>query len=312
MSEGFETFLVVNPRAGGGRTGRRFERIAEAVRAAVGPFEHAFTRGPGHATELAREALEKGFEMVVGVGGDGTFNEVANGFFEGDRPVRPDAVLGVLPRGTGGDFRRTVGIENALETATAHLAGRGTRDLDVGHLAFVGHDGRPAERVFVNIASFGVGGVVVDKVNRAPKILGGRASFALGSLRALAGYRDQEVRLRFEDEEAAEAQPVTNVAVCNGQYFGGGMWAAPKAEVDDALFDVTIWSGFSFKDFVFRSRMLYDGSHVEDPRTRTRRTRRLEATPTGDAVVLLDVDGEQPGRLPATFTVLPAALKLKV
>ena len=140
---------------------------------------------------------------------------------------------------------------------------------------------------------------------RAPKLFGGKAALAIASLRALAAYHDQRVKVSLDGGEAKEMS-VTNVAVCNGQYFGGGMWAAPTAKLDDGLLDVTIWSGLGLSDFVFKSKKLYDGTHIKMPQTVTARARKVKAT--SDEVVLLDVDGEQPGRLPASMELLPGAL----
>lgn len=307
--ENFRTFLVVNPRSAGGATGKRFERIAEQVRAAVGAFDHAFTTAPGHATKLTRDALDNGYEMVVGVGGDGTFNEVTDGFFERGKAVKPDAVMGLIPQGTGGDLRKTIGIETDPRASCSRLKGRKVIDADAGHLRFTTHDGNEADRAFINIASFGVGGRVVEQVNKGSKALGGKLSFMIGSVKALLKFDDQEVTLCFDDGEP-ETRTITSVAVCNGQYFGGGMWVAPKAKMDDGVFDVTIWTGFTLKDFAVKSRSLYNGTHLSDPRTHTLRCKKLVAS--SDEEVLLDVDGEQPGRLPATFRIVPGAIKIKV
>jgi diacylglycerol kinase family enzyme len=100
--------------------------------------------------------------------------------------------------------------------------------------------------------------------------------------------------------------------VCNGRFFGGGMMVAPDARLDDGLFDVTIWKGFGLSDFILKKGMLYDGTHVRLPNTRRLRVRVLEAEALGEVPVLLDVDGEQPGMLPARFTVLPGALQARV
>ena len=305
-----KTFFVVNPKSGNGATGRGFAEIERAIRAAIGGCEHAFTTAPLHATQLAREALGKGFECVVAVGGDGTTNEVVNGFFdEQGRPVREGAALGVIPRGTGGDFRRAFGWSTRLSEAALRLQGDACRPLDVGRIEFVGHDGLAARRLFVNVASAGVSGQVDFEVNRASKALGGKVSFLLGTLKAMLRWRDVRVRMAF-DGGPLEERAVTAVAVANGQFFGGGMWIAPGARSDDGVLDVTVWSGYGLWDFVTKGKAIYDGSHVRLPKTRTLKGRsvRLEA----DGEVLLDIDGEQPGRLPATLEILPAALRLKV
>lgn len=305
----FRTFLVVNPHSGNGATGRRFDRIRDAVRGSIGPFEHAFTRRPMEAASLARSALERGFECVVAVGGDGTLNEVVNGFFDGERPVRPEAALAVVPCGTGADFRRTFGWSAALDEACRRLAGEATRRIDVGRIEFADPSGAPRARCFLNIASAGVSGRVDFEVNRATKALGGRASFALGTLRAMWSHRDFALRMSA-DGAPARTLTATMVAAANGQYFGGGMWVAPDAQPDDGLFDVTVWSGLRLRDFALKSRYLYDGRHLTLPQTQRFRARAIALE--SDAEVLLDVDGEQPGRLPARFSLLPGALRLKI
>ncbi|HEY3446947.1 MAG TPA: diacylglycerol kinase family protein [Myxococcales bacterium] len=307
-----KTFLVVNPHSGNGATGRRFDEIAREVHAAIGECGRAFTERPGHAIEIARRAALDGYQCVVAVGGDGTTNEVANGLLdEKGGLVRPGVALGVIPRGTGGDFRKTFGWSASLPEAAWRLRGDAVRAIDAGRITFLDHDGVERSRYFVNIASVGISGLVDREVNRASKALGGKVSFALGSLKALWRYRDVPMRVSF-DGGPPRTQPSSLVAVANGQYFGGGMWIAPKAVPDDGVFDVTQWTGVSLKDFVFDSKAIYDGSHVDLPNTKCGRAKTVRIEAEGGAEVLLDVDGEQPGRLPATVEILPLALRLKV
>jgi len=183
------------------------------------------------------------------------------------------------------------------------------RPLDVGRVRFTRPDGSSGERYFVNVASFGVSGQVDRAVNSGTKVLGGKVSFFLASVRTLLRWRDQAVRIRV-DGGPVEALAITTLAVANGQYFGGGMRVAPEADPSDGQFDVTIWSGYHLKDFALKSASVYDGRHVRWAGTRTLRCRVLEAS--SDEEVLLDVDGEQPGRLPASFELLPGALRLQV
>ena len=303
---GPKTFLVVNPRSANAATGRRFSEILAAVRRAIGPVEYAFTEAPMHATRLARGALEAGFDCVVAVGGDGTLNEVVNGFLEDGHPVREEATLGVIPRGTGGDFRRVFGWSARLDAAAERLRGEAWRPLDVGRVEF---DGASASRYFVNIASAGVSGLVDWEVNRASKAFGGRVSFAVSTVKALLRYHDAKLRLSLDGGPAAEVE-ATVLAIANGQYFGGGMWIAPEARPDDGVFDITLWSGYQLRDFVLRAPDIYSGRHVNLPNTKCFKARRLRVET--DERVLLDIDGEQPGHLPATVEILPGALRLKV
>jgi len=298
--------LIVNPASAGGRTGRHFDAIARAVQGTLGDFEARFTRATGDGTTLAREAVAAGRRLVVAVGGDGTASEVIDGLLHGGYREQ----FGFIPRGTGGDFRRSLGIPNDVPGAALLLAGPAARTIDLGRVEFTGADGRPAVRHFANVASCGVSGVVAGNVNRSGKWLGGKLSFKLSAARALAGWRDQRVRWRADGGAWVE-QPMTALAICNGRHFGGGMMVAPEASLDDGLLDVTIWTGFGLLDFVTKEAMLYDGRHVRLANTRTLRARTVELEPVGSAPVLLEVDGEQPGRLPARFTVLPGALTLR-
>ena len=303
-------FLIVNPRSAAGRTGRHFDRIARAVRAAIGDFECAFTKARGDGSRLAREAVRSGGKLVVAVGGDGTASEVVDGIAL-QTPRDPDALFGFIPRGTGGDLRRTLGLPQDLDAAARVLASRSALVCDLGRVEFVGSGGAPEVRHFVNVAGFGIDGVVAGEVNRGFRLGGGKLSFMIASAKALLGWSDQRVRWRA-DGGAWREQAITALSVCNGRFFGGGMKVAPDASIDDGLFDVVVWSGLGIADFVTKRSMLYDGTHVKLPNTTVLRARTVEAEPLEERPVLLDVDGEQPGRLPARFTIIPRALRVRV
>ncbi len=304
-------FLVVNPASASGRTGRHFDAIARAIRAAVGDFECAFTRAPGDGHRLAREALDRGGRLVVAVGGDGTASEVIDGLTAEGHPRQPEALFGYVPRGTGGDLRRTLGLPEDVDSAARALASGNESVIDLGRIEFAGPGGARQVRHFANVAGLGVSGEVSRRVNRGVKLPSGRLSFMLASARALVSWTDQPVRWRVDDGPWLEER-LTALSVCNGRYFGGGMQVAPDARMEDGLFDVVAWKGLGLSDFVTRKRMLYDGTHVTLPNTRVLRARSVEAEPIGDAEVLLDVDGESPGTLPARFTILPGALRIRV
>ena len=309
-----KAFLVVNPRSANGATARHFDGIAKAVRNAIGDVAHAFTEGAMHGAELTRQALRAGHDLIVAVGGDGTINEVVNGFFQPARPgeppkaIKPSAALALLPRGTGGDLRRTLGLDGNLGRSADRLNGERAA-VDVGRVDYVADDGRAASRYFINVGEVGVGARVVEIANRSSKRLGGKVTFMIASLRALLGWRDLRVGASF-DGGPVEDLSVTALAIANGKYFGGGMMVAPEARLDDGQFHVTIWSGYRLSDFVLKSGSMYDGSHVNLKGTRTRTARTVRLEPKGPGPVGIEVDGERLGHLPATFTLLPGALLL--
>ncbi len=302
-------YFVVNPRSGNGATGRRWPRLEAEARAHFRDLAVGFTTEPMHAAELARNALNAGYRTIVAVGGDGTLNEVVNGFFgPGGQPVAPDAAVGILPQGTGGDFRRTAKVPASWSRAVRHIATAPVRRVDAGRVLFRAHDGTQKERFFLNVASVGVPGAVDEEVNRSSKLLGGQLSFMIASFRTLMRFRDPVVRFSI-DGGPVEQMPITALAMGNGQYFGGGMRVAPGAILDDGLFHGTLWTGYTLLDFVVRAHTVYSGSHVSSPRTRVFTARKV--TVESDERVLLDIDGEQPGTLPATFEILPGVINLR-
>ncbi|HYM03478.1 MAG TPA: diacylglycerol kinase family protein, partial [Stellaceae bacterium] len=231
--------VIVNPRSAGGKTSRAWPRIAAALEKRLGPLEARFTERPGHATSLARELLEQGFERVIAAGGDGTINEVANGFLREDEPVRPEAALGILPLGTGGDFRRTLGISPRLSEAIEALAVAVPMRIDAGKASFRGHDGSQQTRYFINLLSFGMGGDVASRSRNILSPLGGRAAFLYASAVSLARYRRKQVRLALDGGQPLSLS-IYNIAVGNGRFHGGGMQACPTAVLDDGILEVTV------------------------------------------------------------------------
>lgn len=310
----FHTCVIVNPASANGETGRRWDEIRAALDRVLERWQPRFTETRGEATRLARQAVAEGCEMIVSIGGDGTMNEVVCGLFEPEgtgRLMRPDLVLATVRAGTGGDFARMLGLTHRLPDSVAHLAGERTRPCDLGFLEFEDHAGRRAWRGFLNIASFGLSGVVVAKVNASSKALGGRASFLFGLTRALIGYRPQAVRIAVDGASFHEG-PLVTCAAANGQYFGGGMRIASRAEIGDGLLDVVVQLRSGARE-VLAIGDLYSGKMIDWPSVRSIRGARIEAAPvTAGDRVLLDVDGEQPGRLPASIRVIPGVVRLKI
>lgn len=305
MTDGARIACIVNPRSANGKTGKRWPEIERAVTKHLGKLRAYMTSKPRHATALARQALAEGAELVISVGGDGTNNEVLNGLFEDGRPVNPAAAMSVIPGGTGGDFARLLGFAKEPDTVAARLAQSKPKPIDVGRLTCVDHSGATASLMFLNIASFGLGGEVDARVNRTSKVLGGRLSFLWASLMTVLNYRNRPVHLVIDDV-LDEERVIQQVSVANGQYFGAGMWIAPQASLDDGLFDIVIQGDASRMQTLLRAGDIYKGTHVQHPNTQVVRGRRLTAS--SKEVTLIDMDGEQPGRLPVTIELVPRAL----
>jgi YegS/Rv2252/BmrU family lipid kinase len=310
----FPTTLIVNPQARGGWPRRKWPRLEPMLRATLGPLEVRFTEKPGDGRRLAREAIKSGSKLVVALGGDGTASEVAGGLLEhqdSTHETEPVCSFGYLPCATGGDLRRTLGTPDSLEEAARAIVNSKGRLIDAGRLDYTGHDGKPARGYFLNVASAGIGGLVDKYANESSKMLGGKVTFFLASLRATMNYKNAAVRVQLDDRPAREHK-IYLLAVGNGRYFGGGMHAAPTAAIDDGLLEVVLFGDMSFTEALQLSKYIYKGEHLSLPKVSCTRARSITVEPCDPSErVLLDVDGEVPGRLPATFTVMPRAILLR-
>lgn len=306
------TVVILNPQAGGGRAGRRWPAMRRVLDATVGSYAVHRTQQPQDATRLTRSALQRGAGRIIAIGGDGTLNEAANGFFDDGVSLHPQALLAPISCGTGSDFRRSVGGPVSPTAALHALLQHRVRSVDVGLLQYTTAGGRRATRVFVNIASFGMGGAVDRVVQTMPgkAYLGGRAAYFYAILHTLALYRNRPVTLHVDGDRVFSG-PVRNVAVANGRCFGGGLPIAPDASLDDGTLNVVVLGDLSRRALLRHARRFYTGTHYDLDGVDTFRGQHITAAPLSDAPVLIDMDGEPMGRLPASFSIRPSALRIQ-
>ena len=290
MPDARRVLLIVNPSAGGGRAAR-LVAAAEAALASHGlPTRTERTRSIDHARELAQGAHAAG-EVPVTLSGDGLVGCVA-----GALSGREGAVMGVLPGGRGNDFARVAGIPRDPVQACAVIADGVPRPVDLGEV-----DGRP----YVGIASLGFDSDANRIANAAPARLG-TLVYAYGAIRALAGWR----HARFTVTIDGERREFTgwSVAAANTKAYGGGMYLAPDAELDDGRLDVVMCRGSSRLTFVRMLPRVFSGTHVRDPRFEVVRGREVRVS--ADRPFVVYADGDPIGQLPATITCRPAAVRV--
>jgi len=343
--------LIVNPACGArGRGERALSEVLAGVERTLGDVLIRYTARRGHAREVAQAGTLDGHPLIVAVGGDGTFSEIANGVLTaragevggmGDgAPLSPVPSLGGMPApglvpppggaaaavsspavglinvGTGGDFRRSLGIGPGFEHCLEALALGRERLVDVGKARFPGRNGEDVEQYFVNVISAGLGGLVDHYIETMPEVLGGKAAYYIASLRAVAASKEQPLlaRITWEDETREETIPAYLVAICNGRWFGGGMDVAPMALPDDGRFEVVTITAPTKPYLARRVRGVYTGRHLEEPTVHhfpcTAIELKLEDA-AAERRFLLDVDGDALGSLPLTVEVVPRALRVR-
>lgn len=310
--------VVMNPAAGGGRMRHEWPSFAEALRNRFGTFEFRETRGPGDASPMASDLARQGVDVVMAAGGDGTVSEVADGLLRHASEGGATTALAVAPVGTGSDFANAFGIPRVAEECVRRMAESAPRRIDGGRISFVDDQGRPLTRHFASIASLGVSGpidrVINDAKSKQRGRMSGQALFYLFTLRELMRYRFQDVVIAVDDQPPIEAR-IALVAIANNRSFGGGMLIAPDAVMDDGLFEVVIVQADSRLRMMKDLRLVYTGEHKKIDKCVFLRGRRVTVSPLGGTTrnaALLDIDGESPGRIPASFEVLPGALTVRV
>jgi diacylglycerol kinase (ATP) len=297
---------IVNPAAGHGKALETWAKVRAHLKCAV---ETVRTEGPGHATRIAAQALAEGADTIVAVGGDGTINEVVNGFFEQDKLISNRASLAIVPHGTGSDFIKMLQLPPDTETAAAVIQGKNQRLLDLMKVRYTKLDGTAASRYAINITSFGMGAAVASRVNRSSKVFGRKMSFVLATVRTAVTFSGNSVSMCFDNSKAIDAE-ITNVAVGNGKYQGAGMLACPSAAIDDGFLDVTMVQFLPALQLLRSLPLLYNGKIYSHPRVQFHRVKSVRAD--SHKPVLVEIDGEMIGRLPIEISVMPQALHMSV
>ena len=294
--------VIVNPSSASGSTGEAWPQIASDLRSQFGSFRVVFTKRRGDAAALAGDAARKGAKFIIACGGDGTVSEVANGILSSGKDVE----LGILPSGTGGDFRRTLEIPSQSRAAARVLSTGRTVKIDVGRVSFIDNNGNEAMRYFLGVASCGMSTKVIGRVKSE------KVSFASSLLQT--AMRTTPIRLAVQLDDSHERHLVVlNLCVANARYFGGGMKIAPDAKLTDGKFDIVGVGDLSALKIFTSAPRVYMGSHLSMPEVSHAHARKVTIRPADrGAEVALEIDGELPGKLPATFQIIPEALRVRV
>ena len=302
-------FVVVNPNAGSRKIKRDWPEIKKLLSEAEFEFGFVFTEGPLHAIELVKEAILNGERNFIAVGGDGTFNELANGIFSQSEVNHDEFILAAIPVGTGNDWGRMYGIPADYKKAVAIIKKGESFVQDVGLVEYQGGDSRK-KRHFVNIAGMGFDALVAGKTNKqkdAGKV--GALSYFINLLTSLFEYKPGQVHLEVDGETWDFDTFSVAVGIC--RYNGGGMMQAPLALPDDGLFDVVVIKKIGMATIAVQLKNLYTGTFINHPKVFSCRGSKVKIS-SGLHDFKLEVDGESLGQGPYSFSVLPQALRVVI
>lgn len=269
--------------------------------------EVQFTQGVGDGARIAADALARGQELLVAVGGDGTLHEVVNGMMSASEQDRKQAVLGIWPAGSGSDFARGAGIPTTAAAHTALLCGGEPQLLDLGHISCHTADGIPIQAYFLNAADFGIGAKVVERLQKRARWLPGRSSYLWQTVRTLVTYRNPTATLTV-DEGLPFERTFKSIVVANAPYFGGGMCIAPDARSNDGHLDLVQFGDLGRIEAIRRLGETFQGQRIAHQDIHYSTCKKLQAS--SDSPVPIEADGELIGFLPATIEIIPSAIQV--
>ncbi len=284
-------YSIYNPAAGSGLGKKIGQQTEEMLKSKSLPVQTVMTSHPGHATELAKQAAQSHAKTAIAIGGDGTALEVARGL------MGTETALGIIPAGTGNDFRKTLGIDASPEKALQTILEKEAKPTDVGLLN---------GQLFLNEIGTGFDVAVLDYAQKAKKYCRGLLPYLFGVLRALFTFRPIPVSYKIDDQEA-EKKDVFVIAAANGGIIGGGIVIAPDAKVDDGLMDIIIVDRIKWYKLPLRLIGLLQGKILTFPETHFTRASQLSFSAPD---MRLNVDGEIVTASEAVVEIQPGALKI--
>lgn len=286
--------IIVNLTAGDGRCRKLWKDVEGYLRNNGVSFTPFFTEQPGHATLLACQAVEQGYEVVVSMGGDGTLNEVVNGLYG------KNCTLGLIPAGSGNDFGRTFGLKSGDVRSACELLLTGKeKKIDIG----IAED----KKYFINVAGAGFDAEVGQMANLwGKKYFPGQLAYVASILRQLISFNPQDLSIALDGQDYSSKAWL--VAVGNAQYFGAGLQVAPGAVVDDGLFDVCIIRETSKLELLRVLPSVSKGEHVKHPAVSIHRAKVVSIE--GSRKLVCQADGEIIGNLPVTFRIADEQLSV--
>lgn len=297
-------FTIINPLSGGGKGVKLWNNLKIELGEAQIPTNYFLTEYKTHAIDLCRDAIEKGFRRFIVIGGDGTYNEVANAVMQQEQVPSTEISLVFLPAGTGNDWVRTLPVPSEVSEIVSLIRENKTKLVDVGEVTF--YNGlEKGKRFFVNIAGLGYDSFVLERfLSKYKKV--GPMSYVLSVLRGIFQYKNVPIVIQVNGKKVVDNIFLFGAAI--GKFYGSGMKLAPDASPFDGLFDVTIVKDVSKMQVLSLLRFLYSGKYMPHEKIETHRTDRIKIS--ADEKVYLQMDGELTGHTPISITSKTQALRI--
>lgn len=303
------TSIIINPVAGNGKALRVAQNLLQKIKR-TGDFEIniSFTKEKDDATFITRRAILGGASMIIALGGDGTINEVVNGFFSEGRSLNPLCELGIINCGTGGGFARTLRLPRRTDQQIEQLLRPRNKVLDLGQISYQDLSGTIQKRLFANECQIGIGSKVASAVGKKSKYFGGRIAFGFSAALLALSMKPLKLSLGFDNDPFQELDLI-GLVIGNGTECAGGMKLTPDAKLCDGFFDVLSMNDMRITERMLNLSKVYSGKHILSPYFSIKRCKKLRIR--SDNEIFMEGDGEILGNSPFEVEILPAAIKVK-
>lgn len=295
--------IIFNPASAGGRTWKRRELIFSEIKKCWDDFIIEYTEGPGDAVIKTRQAITSGRNLIVAVGGDGTINEVVNGFHNNGSVINSECRLAVINSGTGQGFAQSLGLPKNIQQQFRGIKKLQAEKTDIGRIIFC--SGKHS--YFINEFQTGIGGAVVNSVRAGHKRLTGSYTFGFVVLKVIKNFHPGYYSLQLDNGLKINDE-FTGIVISNGNYTGGGMQLTPEAILNDGYLDVLLIPALTRKEMLAVFPLIYTGQHLKDKRFQYYKIKSL--TFAAADIVKSEADGEIINELPLKAEVMPSSLNI--
>ena len=303
--------VVVNPKASIGKGEKDWPEIKDLLTQEGFDYDFAVTEYPGHAIDLVRNNItEKGYKKIISVGGDGTNNEVINGIFTQNRFPTTEMTMGIIPVGTGNDWRRTFNFPEGYPNLVEVLKHGRLFCHDIGKVTYY-NDGDTRVRYFLNAAGTGLDEMVCNKTNRLKaQGKGGTVRYLISTVYSILSFKCQHVQIEVDGNIVFDDQ-IMSLSIGNGKFNGGGMMMMPKAVPDDGLFDITAIKKIGLLKFAANMKNIYDGSFADKLKEVSLfQGRKIRVVSIPSHKLLLETEGETLTNSPFDFEMLSKSINM--
>jgi diacylglycerol kinase (ATP) len=301
--------IIVNPAAGSGKAKNAAKYLEQKIRIyREYEMKMTFTEKNSDAVHITREAIINGATKIVAVGGDGTVNEVVNGFFIDRQPLNPLCELGIINCGTGCGFAKSLKNSRSVAEQTEQIFLPGYAPIDLGVICYKDFSGKTAYRLFVNECQIGIGSMVASAVGKKSKVFGGTIAFGFTAVALAMSMSPINLSLSYDGEAYHEAN-ILGLVVGNGTECAGGMKLTPDAKLNDGFFDVLLIHNMKTVRRMLNLSKVYSGKHIPSPHFSIKKCKKLSIRSKMELAI--EGDGEILGNSPFDIEILPSAIRVK-